>query len=87
VADPVRTCVGCGEKGPSSALVRLGGAGGRVTAGRPGKGGRGAWIHPADACLDRAVKRRAFARAFRRGDAAAEAAELRLLLTGSVRKN
>ena len=86
-AAPIRTCVGCGEKGPPGALVRLVVVEGRVTAGRPGKGGRGAWLHPADACLDRAVKRRAFARAFRRGDAAADAAELRLWLTGSVRKN
>jgi predicted RNA-binding protein YlxR (DUF448 family) len=87
VAAPVRTCIGCGEKGSPRALVRLVVEGGRVTAGRPGKGGRGAWIHAADACLDRAVKRRAFARAFRRADAAAEVADLRLLLTGSGREN
>lgn len=87
MAGLVRTCIGCGKKAVPGALVRLVLDGGRVTAGRPGKGGRGAWIHAADACLERALKRRAFARAFRRADAAAEAAELRLLLTGSVRKN
>ncbi|WP_369407278.1 YlxR family protein [Janibacter corallicola] len=28
--------------------------------------GRGAWLHPDTACLDLAVRRRAFSRAFRR---------------------
>jgi predicted RNA-binding protein YlxR (DUF448 family) len=87
VADPVRTCVGCGEKGAARELVRLVLEAGRVTLGRPGEGGRGAWIHAREACLERALKRRSFARSFRRADAAAEAAELRLLLTGSARKN
>jgi predicted RNA-binding protein YlxR (DUF448 family) len=87
VADPVRTCVGCGEKAPARALVRLVVEGGKVGAGRPGRDGRGAWLHSAEACLERAVKRRAFARAFRRGDAVVDATALRLMLTGSVRKN
>ena len=87
MADPVRTCVGCGEKVPAGALVRLVREAGRVAVGRPGRGGRGAWIHDAEACVERAVKRRALARALRCSDAAPAVAELRLLLTGSVRKN
>ena len=43
-------------------------------------GGRGAWLHPAAACLARAVKRRAFAKAFRAAVEVDEAA-LRVLLT------
>jgi uncharacterized protein len=85
--EPVRTCVGCGEKASPRALVRLVASAGGIAAGRAGRDGRGEWIHAEDACLGRAVKRKAFARAFRRGDAAVDLAALRLLLTGSTRKN
>ena len=88
MAEPIRTCVGCGEKVPAGSLVRLVLADGRVVVGAPGRGGRGAWLHAAEACLDRAVRRKAFARAFRsRFAAEVDAASLRLLLTGSARKN
>ena len=86
VGEPFRTCVGCGERGPARSLVRLVRADGRVAPGRPGRGGRGAWLHASEACLDRAVKRRAFARALR-GEAAVDTAALRQLLTGSARRN
>ena len=75
----VRTCVGCDQKGAPSALVRLRLEAGRVVVDRDRRGGRGAWLHPAAACLERALRRRAFQRAFRApasADGAALAAQL-----------
>ena len=63
---PERTCVGCGEKLPATALVRLRLDGERVVVDRERRGGRGAWMHARPACLARAVKRKGFERAFRR---------------------
>ena len=76
---PERTCVGCGQTAAPSALVRLRLVEGRVAVDRHRRGGRGAWLHPAAGCLERALRRRAFARAFRApaaADGAALAAEL-----------
>lgn len=70
---PQRTCVGCRERADRSSLLRV------VVAGEsaPGKPrplepdaaarrpGRGAWVHHDPACLERALKRRAFGRALR----------------------
>ena len=66
MATPERTCVGCGEKLPATALVRLRLDAGRVAVDRDRSGGRGAWLHARDACLARAVKRKGFERAFRK---------------------
>ena len=67
---PVRTCVGCRERATTTDLLRLVVSSdtdpARVmpdpTSRRPG---RGASLHPRLACFDLAVRRRAFARAFR----------------------
>ena len=68
-ASPERQCIGCGRRGPQGDFVRL-----RVeeridstrivVAGR-GLKGRGAYLCGKQACLDRALHRRAFQRAFR----------------------
>jgi predicted RNA-binding protein YlxR (DUF448 family) len=77
VAGPVRTCVGCRERDLRSALLRLvlapattaspsspeGGGRAVVVDERKALPGRGAWLHPARACLDLAVRRRAVPRA------------------------
>ncbi|NLU81480.1 YlxR family protein [Rhodococcus sp. HNM0569] len=68
---PVRTCVGCRERGLASDLLR-------VVAGESGPNGvdlipdprrrspgRGAWLHPVPECLSLAERRRAFGRALR----------------------
>ena len=81
MAIPERSCVGCGEKLPATALVRLRLDGDGVVVDRERRGGRGAWMHAAGPCLARAVKRRGFERAFRRGVSVDEA-RLRELLTG-----
>lgn len=64
----VRTCVGCRRRGLRSDLVRIVlGSDGRtlVVDLKRSAPGRGAWVHPDPACLDQAVRRRAFPRALR----------------------
>lgn len=85
--EPVRTCIGCGGKAGQRELVRLRIEGERVVIDRDRKGGRGAWLHAAPACLEAAVRRRALARAFRGKPASVDAAALRVGLTGSPRKD
>ncbi len=84
---PIRTCVGCGAKAEQPSLVRLRVVDGRVGLASRSTGGRGAWLHPDDACLERALKRKAFGRALRAPSVLVEARELRDLLTGSPRKD
>lgn len=86
-AEPVRTCVGCGERAGQRELVRLRIEGERVEIDRNRKGGRGAWLHPLVPCLEKALKRRAFARAFRGKAASIDVAAMRAGLTGSARKD
>ena len=84
---PVRTCVGCGRKAPQPGLVRLKADAGSVVIDRAHTGGRGAWLHPAAACLERALQRRVFPRALRAADVRADGSALRVELTGNARKN
>jgi len=65
-AEPVRTCIGCRERASRAELLRFATVDGRVVADPAAVlPGRGAWLHPRPSCLDRAVARRAFVRAFR----------------------
>ncbi|MGO4258351.1 YlxR family protein [Marmoricola sp. RAF53] len=70
---PVRTCVGCRERAAKRELLRvtLGiGQDGRQAVLPDPEGtapGRGAHVHPSPACLELAVRRRAFGRALRMG--------------------
>jgi uncharacterized protein len=63
---PTRTCVGCGVRAVKSELIRVVAVGDEivpdVSARLPG---RGAYLHPSLACLERAQRRRAFPRALR----------------------
>jgi predicted RNA-binding protein YlxR (DUF448 family) len=86
VAVPERTCVGCGARAPWTGLVRVRAVDGAVVVDRRRSGGRGAWMHPAVGCITRAVKRKAFARAFR-GVAAVDEGRLRQELTGNGGKD
>ena len=67
---PVRTCIGCGERAAKSDLLRVVAEGGEVvpdvTFRLPG---RGAYLHPSLACLERAERRKAFPRALRQAAA------------------
>ncbi|WP_405602688.1 YlxR family protein [Streptomyces sp. NBC_01410] len=63
---PERTCVGCRERAAKSDLLRIVVTGDAcVPDDRGTLPGRGAYVHPALVCLDLAVRRRAFPRAFR----------------------
>ena len=67
---PVRTCVGCRKRELAVELLRVvavDGNGEYVVTVDPARKlpGRGAWLHPDQACLDAAIRRRAFARALR----------------------
>jgi hypothetical protein len=62
----VRTCVGCRVRAAKSDLLRLVVIGNQVVPDhRGGVPGRGAYVHPDPGCLELAVRRRAFPRAFR----------------------
>ncbi|MEU0988015.1 YlxR family protein [Streptomyces sp. NPDC005953] len=63
---PERTCVGCRERAAKTDLLRIVVVGGEcVPDDRGTLPGRGAYVHPAMDCLDLAVRRRAFPRAFK----------------------
>ena len=83
---PERTCIGCGRKAGQADLVRLVLVKGQVAVDRMRRGGRGAWLHPEVACLERAVRRKAFGRAFR-GPVAVDPGAIRGQLTGNARRD
>ncbi|WP_406145595.1 YlxR family protein [Streptomyces sp. NBC_01012] len=65
-ACPERTCVGCRERAVKSELLRIVVDEGEVVPDPRGTlPGRGAYVHPVPVCLDLAVRRRAFPRAFK----------------------
>ncbi|MQY15986.1 hypothetical protein SRB5_61780 [Streptomyces sp. RB5] len=67
--------MGCRERAAKDDLLRVAVAGDACVPDPRGTlPGRGAYLHPAEACLDLAVRRRAFIRAFRaRGPLGTEA--------------
>ncbi|MGW3495498.1 YlxR family protein [Streptomyces sp. NPDC001020] len=63
---PERTCVGCRERAAKNELLRIVAIEDACVPDPRGTlPGRGAYVHPAPACLDLAVRRRAFPRALR----------------------
>jgi uncharacterized protein len=65
-ARPQRTCVGCRTRAARAELLRLVVVDGSVTPDPAGRlPGRGAHLHPDPGCLDLALRRRVFPRAFR----------------------
>ncbi|MBL1102366.1 YlxR family protein [Streptomyces coffeae] len=65
-ACPERTCVGCRDRAAKKDLLRIVAVEGVCVPDRRGTlPGRGAYVHPTPVCLDLAVRRRAFPRAFR----------------------
>ncbi|MEL7210028.1 MAG: YlxR family protein [Actinomycetota bacterium] len=75
---PERTCVGCRRRRPATVLVRVVRRGdGSLSVGRT-LPGRGAWLCAGSTeCLDEAIRRSAFSRAFRAEVAADDAESLR----------
>jgi predicted RNA-binding protein YlxR (DUF448 family) len=72
---PIRTCIGCRERATRSELLRVvigSDASGQSVVSPDPRGtapGRGAHLHPTTGCYDLAVRRRAFSRALRAGEA------------------
>ncbi|MEU9341716.1 YlxR family protein [Streptomyces sp. NPDC048278] len=65
-ACPERTCVGCRQRAAKTELLRIVAAGDECVPDPRGTlPGRGAYVHPAQVCLDQAVRRRALPRALR----------------------
>ena len=61
-----RTCIGCRKRSSPADLLRMTVSGGRVLPDPDRRApGRGAHLHPVAECLDLAVRRKAFPRAFR----------------------
>lgn len=83
---PERRCLGCGIRARQEKLVRFRLEEGHglprvvIDTGRS-RLGRGAYLCPQQACLDRALRRRAFQRAFRKS-VIAEPQELNEILRG-----
>ena len=62
----IRTCIGCRLRDEQANLLRLVRVDGEVADGtRPRLPGRGAYLHPRRECVELAIRRRAFGRAFR----------------------
>ena len=65
-APAIRMCVGCGARAVKSDLLRLVADGNEVVPDPQARqAGRGAYLHPSQGCLERALRRRAFPRALR----------------------
>ncbi|GAA1119547.1 YlxR family protein [Nesterenkonia jeotgali] len=72
---PVRTCIGCRRAVAQDTAIRLALTAAQTAETAPplvvwdtdrALPGRGAWLHPQRECLETALKRKAFNRAFRR---------------------
>jgi uncharacterized protein len=64
--EPVRSCIGCGSRAAKSELIRVVAAGDEIVPDVAFRlPGRGAYLHPSLACLERAQRRKAFPRALR----------------------
>jgi len=64
---PIRSCSGCGERAPKSALVRfIAGGSGLLLDPSGRQPGRGAYLHASDACYASFVTRKPPLRSLRR---------------------
>jgi len=63
---PIRTCVGCRSRDVRPALVRVVAREGALAIDHGGRfGGRGAYLHPRDGCLETFARRGGFVRSLR----------------------
>ena len=81
MAEPLRTCAGCGRRAPQRELLRFAAEDGVLVAGRK-KPGRGAYTCQSLACFERAATRGMFPRILRRQVRIGP--ELRRLYTGGT---
>ncbi|CAN5266275.1 hypothetical protein BH18ACT12_BH18ACT12_02200 [soil metagenome] len=64
MTEPIRSCIGCGRKGPQREFLRFVAKNGALVFGQ-GEPGRGAYTCRQLSCFERAVSRRAFNRSLR----------------------
>jgi uncharacterized protein len=64
MTEPIRSCIGCGRKGPQHEFLRFVAKNGVLVPGS-GEPGRGAYTCRRLSCFERAVARRAFNRSLR----------------------
>jgi uncharacterized protein len=64
MTEPIRSCIGCGRKGPQHEFLRFVAKNGVLVPGS-GEPGRGAYTCRRLSCFERAVSRRAFNRSLR----------------------
>ena len=64
MTEPIRSCIGCGRKGPQHEFLRFVAKDGALVPGS-GEPGRGAYTCRRLSCFERAVSRRAFNRSLR----------------------
>jgi uncharacterized protein len=64
VTEPIRSCIGCGRKGPQHEFLRFVAKNGVLVPGN-WEPGRGAYTCRRLSCFERAVSRRAFNRSLR----------------------
>jgi uncharacterized protein len=64
VTEPIRSCIGCGRKGPQHEFLRFVAKEGVLVSGND-EPGRGAYTCRRLSCFERAVSRRAFNRSLR----------------------
>ena len=83
---PERTCVGCRTKSEKQDLLRIARSPNGVVRIDPSGSapGRGAYLHRAAPCIDRALARASLARALRTGLGAEELGRLRNILERNV---
>jgi predicted RNA-binding protein YlxR (DUF448 family) len=63
---PVRTCVGCRQRGNRADLIRIVNSQGFLKIDtQKSLSGRGSWLHTSSKCLETAVERSAFSRALK----------------------
>jgi predicted RNA-binding protein YlxR (DUF448 family) len=77
--------VGCRERAPKDALLRLAVVDGAIAPDASGSApGRGAYVHRDAACVERALGRGTLVRAFRRAGVHVEVGRLRDVIEGVV---
>ncbi len=84
MSEPIRTCVGCGQRDEQRALRRfvMAGEGLALDAGQVRQPGRGAYLHGAPSCWSTFVRRRGPVRSLRVSPAAAQREQLVATLSG-----
>ncbi len=79
---PQRTCIGCMDKTDQANLLRIVNSENGAKADFTGKAaGRGCYICPKEECLEKAIKRKAFQRQFKRNVTESELESIKVAIS------